>query len=172
MDRCIYEMKMVQADKGWFKARRYPRFDTKVSYQILYYSMAEIEDYIKNAIDNGVFPDLICFLVYEHSMNKYGESRLFVYDKDGIEANTKSFSVGDIVDILNNDKIVLGLITEVKDGGYMVMTTSDRKSLCFVDKLHVFMPHYKIPVRTEQRLMKLLDAVISNQVRGSITTSP
>ena len=160
MDRCIYEMKMVQADKGWFKVRKYPRFDTKVSYQILYYSMAEIEGYIKTAVEKDVFSDLICFMVYERPMNQLGEGRLMVYDKDGIEANTKLFRVGDIVDILKNNEIILGIITEVKRNGYWVMTTSDKKSQCFVDNQHVFKPHYRIPARTEQRLKKLLYTIL------------
>ena len=156
MDKCIYEMKIVQADKGWFKVRRYPRFDTTVSYQILYYNMDEITSYIKTAVEHEVFQDLICFMVYEHSMNMVGEGKLTIYGSDGIEAHNMTYRVGDIVDIFMEDDIILGLISEITENGYVVITKNNPINLCVVDKQHVFKPHYRIPTRTEPRLRKLL----------------
>ena len=58
----IYRLEIVQADDDWFHVRRYPKFDVGTSYQLLYYSMEEIEAYIKLAIEKDAFADLICFI--------------------------------------------------------------------------------------------------------------
>ena len=42
MNKSIYELKIVQTERNWFTVRRYPRYDTTVSYQILYYTLEEI----------------------------------------------------------------------------------------------------------------------------------
>lgn len=161
----IYRLEIVQADDDWFHVRRYPKFDVGTSYQLLYYSMEEIEAYIKLAIEKDAFADLICFIVYEHVMGELNESPcLHVYDQFGKKAMANMFQRGDIVDVLGNDEIILGVITEVENESYEVMIKAGQKGLRHTDKEHAFLPHYKIPIRTEQRLRKLYTRYVENKI--------
>ena len=130
----------------------------------MYYSIEEIEAYIKLAVEKEAFADLICFVVYELTMDELNESPyLRIYDQFGKRAIANMFHCGEIVDVLGNEEIILGVITEAGDDGYEVRTKTGSKGCCHMDREHVFKPHYKIPIRTEQRLRKISEHYIRNQ---------
>jgi len=156
----IYEIIVVQSYNDWFKQRRYPRFDTIVANQILYYSKEETEEYIKLAVEEEAYADLICFIVIERPMDVlcYSEGdSIWVYDQNGKDATSINHQIGDVVEVLKNDEIELGFVTEVKNEMYTVITSSNMKSSLLVDARYVFKPHFKIPVRTERRLQKAVE---------------
>lgn len=156
----IYEIIVVQSYNDWFKHRRYPRFDTIVANQILYYSKEEAEEYIKLAVEGKAYTDLICFIVIERPMDVicYSEhDSIWVYDQNGRDATSINHQIGDVVEVLKNDEIELGFVTEVKNEMYTVITSSNMKSSLLVDARYVFKPHFKIPVRTERRLQKAVE---------------
>ncbi len=156
----IYEIIVVQSYNDWFKQRRYPRFDTIVANQILYYSKEETEEYIKLAVEEEAYADLICFIVIERPMDVlcYSEGdRIWVYDQNGRDVPSIKHQIGDVVEVLMNDEIELGFVTEVKNEMYTVITSSNMKSSLLVDARYVYKPHFKIPVRTERRLQKAVE---------------
>lgn len=156
----IYEIKVVQSVNDWFKQRRYPRFDVAVWNQILYYSKEETEEYIKLAVEKEAYADLICFIVIKRPMGVlcYSEDNsICVYDQNGMDATSKNHQIGDIVEVLKNDEIELGFVTDVKNEMYTVITSSNMKSSLLVDARYIFKPHFKIPVRTERRLKKAIE---------------
>ena len=156
----IYEIIVVQSYNDWFRQRRYPRFDTIIANQILYYSKEETEEYIKLAVAEEAYAALICFIVIERPMDVicYSEhDSIWVYDQNGRDATSINHQIGDIVEVLKNDEIELGFVTDVKNGMYTVITSSNMKNSLLVDARHIFKPHFKIPVRTERRLNKAVD---------------
>ncbi len=156
----IYEIRVVQADNDWFKTRRYPRFDVVILDQILYYSKEATEEYIKLAVENDAYADLICFIVIERPMDVlcYSEDdRVWVYDQNGRDAASINHQIGDIVEVLKNDEIEVGFVTDVKNEMYTVITSSNMKSSLLVDAKYIFKPHFKIPVHTERRLKKAIE---------------
>lgn len=158
--KSIYEIRVVQSDNDLFKTRRYPRFDVVILDQILYYSKKTAEKYIKHVVEKAVYDDLICFIVTERPMDALCVSEddgIWVYDQYGEDVSSASHQVGDIVDVLRNDEIVLGFVTEVLDNGYIVLSSSSMKSRISVDARHIFNPHFKISVRTERRLKKAIE---------------
>ncbi len=159
----IYEVKIIQSDNSWFNQRRHTRFNTIVSYHILYHSMKEVEAYIKHTVDNE-FADLICFIVNERFMDvlyyKYEEVRTWVFDQYGKDVSLINHQPGDIVEILNKDEIVLGVVSEIKDKGYMVMTTSMKSSSQYVETKYIFEPHFRIPISTRVRLSKAFKSIL------------
>lgn len=164
----IYELKVVQSDNDWFKQRRYPRFDVVVLDQILYYSKEETEEYIKLAIDKEAYADLICFIVTERPMDVLCVSEddgIWVYDQYGEETGLTNHQVGDIVEVLRNNDIILGFVAEVLDNGYIVLTSSNMKNRISVDARHIFNPHFKIPFHTEKRLRKAIEAFRNKNIK-------
>ena len=156
----IYEIKVVQSYNDWFKQRRYPRFDVVVLDQILYHSNKETGEYIKLAVENEAYADLICFIVIKRPMDVLCVSKddsVWVYDQYGKETRLTNHQVGDFVEVLKDDEIVLGFVTDVKNGMYTVITSSNMKSSLLVDARYIFKPHFKIPVRTERRLKKAIE---------------
>lgn len=159
----IYEVKIIQSDNSWFNQRRYPRFNTIVSYIILYHSMKEVEAYIKLAVGNEVFEDLICFIVTERFMDvlykDIKEVGICVFDQFGKDVCLINHQPGDIVEILNKDEIVLGVVSGIKDKGYLVMTSSKKSSSLYVEAKYIFEPHFRISIRTRVRLNKAFKSI-------------
>lgn len=168
MNKSIYELKIVQTERNWFTVRRYPRYDTTVSYQILYYTLEEIEAYIKTAVEKKVFRDLICFMVYEYTLNMLDSTDVKprILDSEGNEACNIRYKAGDFVEIFNNDEIVLGVVSEIMEDGCTVMTDKRLNSCRHMDFEYLFKPHYKIPVRTEIRLRKAYEHYLAHKMRN------
>ena len=85
------------------------------------------------------------------------DDSIWVYDQNGRDTTSINHQIGDIVEALKNDEIELGFVTDVKNGMYTVITSSNMKNSLLVDARYIFKPHFKIPVRTERRLNKVVD---------------
>ena len=88
-----------------------------------------------------------------------------VFDNEGNEACNIRYKAGDFVEIFNNDEIVLGVVSEIIEGGCTVMTDTRLKSCRHVDFEYLFKPHYKIPVRTEIRLRKVYEHYLEKKIK-------
>ena len=85
------------------------------------------------------------------------DDSIWVYDQNGRDTTSINHQIGDIVEVLKNDEIELGFVTDVKNGMYTVITSSNMKNSLLVDARYIFKLHFKIPVRTERRLNKAVD---------------
>ena len=87
------------------------------------------------------------------------------FDNDGNEACNTRYKAGDFVEIFSNEKIILGVVSEIMEDGCTVMTDKRLNSCRLVDFENLFKPHYKIPVRTEMRLKKVYEHYLAHKMR-------